>query len=68
MRKEVVVEGMKCEGCANAVYERFTAVEGVEAVKVDLANKKVTLESQTDIDTANLNAALSNTKYSIVEQ
>ena len=39
MKKEVLIEGMKCEGCANTVQERFAEIEAVESVNIDLANK-----------------------------
>lgn len=42
------------------------AIEGVESIEVDLATKKVVLESQTEIDTETLNAALAETNYSVL--
>ena len=30
MKKELMIEGMKCEGCASTVVEKLQAVEGVE--------------------------------------
>ncbi|MEG0497886.1 MAG: heavy metal-associated domain-containing protein [Carnobacterium sp.] len=68
MKKEVLVEGMKCEGCANTVREKFEAIEGVESVEIDLINKKAVLESQSDIDKDKLVSALSETKYSIINR
>lgn len=67
MKKEVLLDGVKCAGCANTVQEKFSAIEGVESVEVDLATKKAVIESQTEIDTETLNAALADTKYSLVE-
>ncbi|MEK4948638.1 heavy-metal-associated domain-containing protein [Carnobacterium sp. FSL W8-0810] len=66
MKREVLVEGMKCEGCANTVQERFEAIEGVESVAIDLINKKAVLESQSDINKDTLVSALSGTKYSVI--
>jgi copper chaperone len=40
MKKEVLLDGVKCAGCANTVQERFSAIEGVESVEVDFATKK----------------------------
>lgn len=40
MKKEILLDGVKCAGCANTVQERFSAIEGVESVEVDLATKK----------------------------
>ena len=42
------------------------AIEGAESVEVDLATKKAVLESQTEIDTETLNAALAETNYSVL--
>ena len=67
MKKEVRVEGMKCAGCAETVQERFRAVEGVDSVTVDLANKKVSIESQTNIEKEKLVAALTGTKYLLID-
>lgn len=66
MRKEVTLEGLKCEGCANTVQEKFAAVEGIDSVNIDLVNKKAVIESQSEIDNNTLNSALSETKYSVV--
>lgn len=66
MKKEVFLEGVKCAGCANTVQEKFSAIEGVESVEFDLAAKKAIIESQTEIDTETLNAALAETNYSVV--
>lgn len=66
MKKEIVVEGMKCEGCANTVREKFEAIEGVKSVAIDLKNKKAVLESQSDIGIETLVSALADTKYSVV--
>lgn len=40
MKQEILLDGVKCAGCANTVQERFSAIEGVESVEVDLATKK----------------------------
>lgn len=67
MKKEVVVEGMKCGGCANTVREKFEAIEGVKSVAIDLENKKAVIESQSIIDNETLVSVLSDTKYAVVD-
>lgn len=66
MRKEVMVEGMKCKGCAHKVQEKFEAIEGVDSVEVNLENKSVIVESKSEIDKEALRTSLSETKYSVV--
>ena len=46
MSKTYEITGMKCQGCANAVTEKLSAVKGVEEVKVDLEKKQVTIEGK----------------------
>lgn len=48
MIKEFKVEGLKCSGCAKAVENTVSAVEGVEKTSVDFEAKKLTVEFQQD--------------------
>ncbi|SIO25855.1 Copper chaperone CopZ [Carnobacterium alterfunditum] len=67
MKKELTIEGMKCEGCASTVVEKFQAIEGVERVVVDLEKKQATVESQNEIDEKAFIQALSDTNYKLVK-
>ena len=46
MSKTYEITGMKCQGCANAVTEKLSAVKGVEEVSVDLEKNQVTIEGK----------------------
>jgi copper chaperone len=48
---ELQIEGMSCGGCANSVKRSVQAVDGNATVHVDLATKKVQIETGADIDT-----------------
>lgn len=65
MKKELTIEGMKCEGCASTVVEKFQSVEGVERVVVDLETKQAIVESSNEIDETVFDQALSDTNYAI---
>ncbi|MEG0288941.1 MAG: heavy metal-associated domain-containing protein [Carnobacterium sp.] len=67
MKKELTIEGMKCEGCASTVAEKFQAVDGVERVMIDLDSKTAIVESQNEIDAPVFQEALADTKYKVVE-
>ncbi|MDF2986133.1 MAG: copper ion binding protein [Eubacterium sp.] len=41
---DITVEGMSCSHCENSVKKAVGALNGVDKVSVDLANKKVTVE------------------------
>lgn len=44
MIKEFKVEGLKCSGCAKAVENAASAVEGVEKASIDFEAKKLTVQ------------------------
>ena len=66
MKQEVKVEGMKCDGCANTVKERFSGLPSVASVEMDLENKQATIESSERISKKELKTALEGTNYSVV--
>ncbi|MDK2780456.1 MAG: copper chaperone [Trichococcus sp.] len=65
MEKELMLEGMKCDGCVATVQERFSAIAGVEKVTVDLEGKKATVQMNQDIPEAAFNEALADTKFKV---
>jgi len=67
MKKELTIEGMKCEGCASTVVEKLQSIEGVERVAVDLEKKQAIVESQNEIDETLFIQALSDTNYNLVK-
>lgn len=63
MSKTYEIAGMKCQGCANAVTEKLSAVKCVEEVKVDLEKKQVTIEGKSW--KWSLSRALKGSKYEL---
>lgn len=47
---ELQVEGMTCGGCANSVKRSIQAVDRNAKVDVDLASKKVRVETGADLN------------------
>ncbi|MEN3296773.1 MAG: copper chaperone [Burkholderiales bacterium] len=47
---ELQVEGMTCGGCANSVKRSVQAVDSNAMVEVDLASKKVRVDSRAGLD------------------
>jgi copper chaperone len=47
---ELQVEGMTCGGCANSVKRSVQAVDSNAKVDVDLASKKVRVDTQADLN------------------
>ena len=63
MSKTYEITGMKCQGCANAVTEKLSAVKGVEEVSVDIEKHQVTIEVKPW--KWSLSRALKGSKYEV---
>jgi copper chaperone len=59
-----VVPGMSCEHCTSAIAREVSAVDGVEAVDVDLETKRVRARGD-DISDAAVRAAIDEAGYDI---
>ena len=60
---ELQVEGMTCGGCVRSVTKAVQSVDGNARVEVDLASKKVKVESQAGLDA--VKAAISEAGYDV---
>ena len=49
MEKTFTVKGMTCMNCANHVKEALLKVDGVTSAKVDLEQKKATIEADSTV-------------------
>jgi copper chaperone CopZ len=64
------VEGMTCGHCVNAVTKEISALPGVNEVSVALepeGQSRVTVSADLDIPTPDLEAAIAEAGYSLVE-
>lgn len=65
MNKSYAIEGLACAGCANTVKQKFSQIDGVESVEVDIQTKHATVSGNYDEQA--LKDSLSDTKYSVKE-
>ena len=66
MEKIVTITGMKCDGCVTKVKENFEKIAGVESVAVSLENKSAVIQSDREVSQAELQAALADTKFTVM--
>jgi copper ion binding protein len=59
------VTGMTCDHCKTAVTNEIGAIDGVEAVTVDLTTGEVTVTATTPIDLAAVAAAVDEAGYEL---
>jgi copper chaperone len=62
---ELQVEGMTCGGCANSVKRAVQAVDHTAKVDVDLASKRVRIETAADINL--VSSAISDAGYPVAQ-
>ena len=60
---ELQVEGMSCGGCVRSVTKSVQAVDSNARVEVDLASKKVRVETWTSLDA--VKSAISDAGYDV---
>ena len=65
MEKELMLEGMKCDGCVATVKEKFSDIDCVEEVTFYMEGKKATVKMNQDISETTFNEALSGTKFKV---
>ncbi|GCD11906.1 heavy-metal-associated domain-containing protein [Clostridium tagluense] len=67
MKKKILVEGMKCENCVKHVKEAVGSVEGVISADVNLSNKSVIIETNTEVSDEAIKLAVNSEKYKVVD-
>lgn len=60
------VAGMTCGHCVKSVTDEVSSIANVTNVNVDLATGTVTVESEGDLDAAELRAAVDEAGYELV--
>jgi copper chaperone CopZ len=60
------VAGMTCEHCVGAVSGELSALDGVEAVRVDLGTGAVTVTSGAPLERDRVRAAVDEAGYELV--
>ena len=66
METNITVSGMTCGHCANSVTKEISSIEGVSSVVVDVATGSVTITSATELEAAEIAAAVEEAGYQVV--
>lgn len=68
MEQSFKVEGMSCQGCVNSIQTLLDTSGKVQSAKVDLENKRVTVESDMALNLDDMNEIIADTPYDFVEE
>ena len=63
---QIKVSGMTCGHCVNSVTEELETISGVTQVNIDLESGNVTIESGTELDADQIEAAIKEAGYEVV--
>jgi copper chaperone len=63
MTTEMIVENIKCGGCANSISQALSKLKGVSHVDVNVAEGKILLEGNEDMDVTAIKAKLQQMGY-----
>ncbi|OZC71337.1 cation-transporting ATPase [Rhodococcus sp. 06-462-5] len=66
MQTTYSVEGMTCGHCAASVREEVSEISGVTGVDVDVNSGAVVVSSDSTLDTATVDAAVTEAGYRLV--
>ena len=67
IKKNVSIEGMMCDNCANHVNKSLSKIDGVTRVKVSLKNKNAVIESSKDISDSEIKTKVAEAGYTVTD-
>lgn len=63
----VIIDGMRCEHCANKVKAAIAGIDSVKKVTVDLSKKEAIIMSGKKLDVNNLKKNIEILDYKVVD-
>ena len=63
---KIKVTGMTCGHCTQSVTEELLTISGLNTVNIDLESGEVTIESDADLISDEINAAVKEAGYEVV--
>ncbi|MFM9096195.1 MAG: heavy-metal-associated domain-containing protein [Actinomycetes bacterium] len=65
MNQTIFVSGMTCDHCKNAVTKELSKLSEVKKVEVDLTSGKIDIDTNTEIERARLEEAITEAGYEL---
>ena len=65
MEKRILIEGMKCSGCANRVNNALKSIKGIKKVNVNLEEKYADIVYKKDIDNEVLTSTITELGFKV---
>jgi len=65
MNQTIFVSGMTCDHCKNTVTKELSKLSEVKKVEVDLTSGKIDIDTNTEIERARLEEAITEAGYEL---
>ena len=65
MEKRIIIEGMKCSGCANRVKNALEAIKEIKKCNVNLANKEAVIVYKKSVDDTLIKDTITSLGFSV---
>lgn len=65
MNQTIFVSGMTCDHCKNAVTKELSKLSEVKKVEIDLTSGKIDIDTNTEIERARLEEAITEAGYEL---
>lgn len=67
MEKRVLIDGMKCEGCANRVKNAISDLKSVKKIDVNLSNKEAIITYKKELSNDDISRKIEALGFKVVE-
>lgn len=67
MRTSVIVQNLRCGGCAKTINTKLDSIEGISEVSVDIENSKISFVCSTNDDALLVKSKLKSLGYPSLE-
>jgi len=67
MRTSVIVQNLKCRGCAKTISSKLSDIKNISEIDVDIENSKISFTYEADTDALDVKAKLKSIGYPSIE-
>ncbi|MDC6367111.1 MULTISPECIES: heavy-metal-associated domain-containing protein [Flavobacteriaceae] len=67
MKTKVIVQNLKCGGCANTIKKNLEKLSGVAAVNVEIETGEVIFESKSEVESSKVQDLLKSMGYPTID-
>lgn len=67
MEKKLLIQEMKCDGCATTVLKHLQSIEGVSGVTVKREKNSAMISGENEVSDKAIHESLADVKYNVIK-